>query len=101
MISLILTFLVVRNLWVDSLEGSQMEKDRILAATVWTLQEEGYEQDDIALIFSDYNATKGQVYSTYVAFKDDQDTLYIYSWEDKEVKKDVKLVGETGNSFSE
>ncbi|ADC52022.1 hypothetical protein BpOF4_20114 (plasmid) [Alkalihalophilus pseudofirmus OF4] len=100
LIGIILT-IAIYNYRLNLVSGSKIEKDRILQETIWSLQEEGYNKEDIHFVYSDFNYYKGQSYEAYVAFEEDHQTLYIYTWNDPKRKEFVKRVGETGNTLND
>ncbi|ERN51321.1 DUF3139 domain-containing protein [Alkalihalophilus marmarensis] len=100
LIVIILT-ITIYNYRLNLVSGSEIEKNRILQETIWTLQEEGYTKDDIHFVSSDFNYSKGQSYEAYVAFEEDHQTFYIYTWNDPNKKEFVKRVGQTGNVLND
>lgn len=78
------------------LNGDSKEREKVLTATMWKLQKEGYTENDIKDIRVDYNYFKGGrlPYNVHVVFKRDTSKEIIYFW-DSLNKKEVSPAGET------
>ncbi|MFD2618609.1 DUF3139 domain-containing protein [Terrilactibacillus laevilacticus] len=82
---IILLLIIIGLLWFQKYTtGDIKEREKILSATMWELQKEGYSQKDIFKIRVDYNWEKGGrlPYQVMVIFKKDKANYIDYGWND-------------------
>lgn len=74
--------------------GSVSSREKMVAATVWELQREGYSEKDVTSIKITYNPVKmkGAPYEALVAFKSDKSRYVTYGWKNKQ-KTEVEKTG--------
>lgn len=95
---LILCFVVILcyMLYQRLMFGERTEREELLEAVVWKLQEEGYSSKDVESITIKYAYFKGgtRPYDASVVFKKDTGTAILYGWKTPK-KKEVVYVGTT------
>ncbi|MGC8230862.1 DUF3139 domain-containing protein [Pseudobacillus badius] len=76
--------------------GERTEREELLEAVVWKLQEGGYSSKDVESITIKYAYFKGgtRPYDASVVFKKDTGTAILYGWKTPK-KKEVVYVGTT------
>lgn len=80
--------------------GDSVEREQIVAATTWRLQQEGYRKEDILSITSRYDfmtAVLPYKYDVEIIFKDEPEVRYYYGWNDKN-KTVVHQTGYSGDA---
>ncbi|BAU29640.1 uncharacterized protein DUF3139 [Aneurinibacillus soli] len=97
---IVLLLVIIRLSIYKFTAGESIERDEIIAATTWKLQQEGYKKEDISSIKSRYDFMTGVLpykYDSEVIFKDESEARYYYGWNDKN-KNFVNQSGYSGDA---